>query len=117
NNAAAHGTEVPPLPITEGRDGHYDAIMTVNLRSAYVLARELGRGMASRRRGAIINISSIAATWTTPGHGLYAASKAALESLTRTLALELGPSGIRVNAIAPGLIATPGLAASAASAE
>jgi 3-oxoacyl-[acyl-carrier protein] reductase len=58
------------------------------------------------RGGSVINISSIAARLGAPGYGQYAASKAAVESLTRTAALELAPRDIRVNAIAPGTIET-----------
>jgi NAD(P)-dependent dehydrogenase (short-subunit alcohol dehydrogenase family) len=109
NNAAAHVAVAPPMPLLDTRDEHYDAVMAVNLRSPYLLARALGRGMAERGRGAIVNVSSVASTWTEPGLALYGASKAALEALTRSLAIELAPSGVRCNAIAPGLVTTPAL--------
>ena len=64
-----------------------------------------------KRGGAIVNISSIAAGRAVPGLGLYSASKAALESLTRTMALEWAPKGVRVNAVAPGHVATEGVLA------
>src|SRR5208337_517636 len=66
-------------------------------------ATERGRG------GDIVNISSIAGSRPAPGCGLYSASKAALDSLTRSMALEWAPKGLRVNAIAPGHVATEGV--------
>jgi 3-oxoacyl-[acyl-carrier protein] reductase len=59
--------------------------------------------------GAIVNISSVTATWTPPGASVYSATKAAVNALTRSLAKELGPRGIRVNAISPGMVETEGL--------
>jgi 3-oxoacyl-[acyl-carrier protein] reductase len=64
-----------------------------------------------KRGGAIVNVSSIAAGRAVPGLGLYSASKAALESLTRSMALEWAPKGVRVNAVAPGHVATEGVLA------
>ncbi len=82
-------------------------MQAVNIDAAFTLSREF----ASRQTGpaAIINISSIEATRPASGHGAYAISKAALEMLTRSMALEFGPAGLRVNAIAPGLIAREGI--------
>ena len=68
------------------------------------------QAFARRESGAIVNISSIAGARPSPGLGLYSASKAALEMLTKTMALEWTPRGLRVNAVAPGHIETPGVA-------
>ena len=79
----------------------------VNLKGPFEIARQLAkRWMAANSSGSIINISSIYGLRTAPAHGVYSMTKAALIAMTRALALELGPSGIRVNAIAPGLIET-----------
>ncbi len=67
--------------------------------------------IAKGRRGRIVNVSSIAGARPAPGCGLYSASKAALDMLTRSMALEWGPKGIRVNAVAPGHVATEGVLA------
>ena len=78
----------------------------VNVEAPLLLTQLFaGQGQA----GAIVNISSIEGSRTAPMHGHYATSKAALEMLTRSAALELGPAGIRVNAVAPGLIWRPGI--------
>ncbi len=68
-------------------------------------AHAIGRG----RGGTIVNVSSIAGSRPAPGCGLYSASKAALDMLTRSMALEWGPNGVRVNAVAPGHVATEGV--------
>ena len=82
-------------------------VLDTNLTGAMFLARECARVMMRRRDGVIVNISSIAAHVPAPGQTAYAASKGALEAMTRALAVELGPRGIRVNAVAPGRIAGP----------
>ncbi len=107
NNAAVHGHDIAVVPLIESRDQDLDAAFAVNVKSPYILMRELGRGMAGRGSGAIINISSVAAHWAVARRGLYSASKAALNALTRALAVELGAAGVRCNAIAPGLVITP----------
>jgi dehydrogenase/reductase SDR family member 4 len=81
-------------------------IMDVNLRAPFELAKRFLPGMAVRGRGSIINISSIGGVSPEPNLGIYSVSKAALLSLTRVLAREWGPRGVRVNAICPGLIKT-----------
>jgi 3-oxoacyl-[acyl-carrier protein] reductase len=83
-----------------------DAVFATNVRGVFYLSQLVARRMAERRRGAIIHVSSILAQQTIPGRSAYAASKGALESLTRAMALDLAPHGIRVNAAAPGLIRT-----------
>lgn len=76
--------------------------MNLNTQAPYILIRELAPGMVERGSGSIVNISTLAATTPTAGTGMYAASKAALEALTRLWAAEYARQGVRVNAVAPG---------------
>ena len=85
----------------------FDTVVRLNLRAAFDLMTGFGRGMAERGRGSIIGFSSIRSQTTEPGQGVYAMTKGGLVMLLRTLAAELGTSGVRVNAIAPGVIDTP----------
>jgi NAD(P)-dependent dehydrogenase (short-subunit alcohol dehydrogenase family) len=103
NNA---GTGDKYVPITVVDDDHWTSTFDVNFFAPMVLTREIGRGMAERGHGSIINISSIAGQWAMPLMGAYSCAKAALESLTRMTALELGACGVRCNTIAPGVIIT-----------
>ncbi|MFH1807512.1 MAG: SDR family oxidoreductase [Pseudomonadota bacterium] len=85
----------------------WDKIFEVNLRGAFALTRELAQHLMARKApGSVINISSIAGLRGSPLQGIYAMTKAAMISMTQTLAIELGGEGIRVNAIAPGLVDT-----------
>lgn len=85
----------------------WEKTFDVNVKGPFELARCMARGcIRERMEGSIINISSIYGLRAAPAHGVYSMTKAALISMTRSLALELGPDGIRVNAIAPGLIET-----------
>jgi NAD(P)-dependent dehydrogenase (short-subunit alcohol dehydrogenase family) len=85
----------------------FDRVVSLNLRASFDLVRAFGAGMAQRGRGSIIGFSSIRAVAVEPGQGVYAATKAGLVQLLRTAAAELGPSGVRLNAIAPGIVDTP----------
>jgi NAD(P)-dependent dehydrogenase (short-subunit alcohol dehydrogenase family) len=85
----------------------FDRVVSLNLRASFDLIRAFGQGMAERGRGSIIGFSSIRAVAVEPGQGVYAATKAGLVQLLRTAAAELGPSGVRLNAIAPGIVDTP----------
>lgn len=84
----------------------WDAVIATHLRGGYLVAQAAQRYMVSQRSGAIIFISSRAATGNR-GQANYSAAKAGLEGLTKTLAIELGPFGITVNAISPGFIDSP----------
>jgi NAD(P)-dependent dehydrogenase (short-subunit alcohol dehydrogenase family) len=98
NNAAGF----PGAPLFSQDVASYEYAFELNVRAPYFLTAALAPGMAARGRGSIVNISTMAASVGMPGLSVYGATKAALESLTRTWAAELGPSGIRVNTVAPG---------------
>lgn len=85
----------------------WDAALALNLKSAWLCARAALPGMVERGAGAIVNVSSLHARMTARGMFPYAAAKAGLVGLTRSLALEYGPAGVRVNAVLPGWTRTP----------
>ena len=87
--------------------GELARIMDINLAAVFRMSRAALEVMGGGGGGAILNMSSVFALIGTPNAGAYAASKAALNGLTRQMAAEFGPAGIRVNSIAPGLIETP----------
>jgi NAD(P)-dependent dehydrogenase (short-subunit alcohol dehydrogenase family) len=89
-------------PTAQTTDAGFDAMIAVNLRAPFFLTAALAPEMAARGRGAIVNVSTMVAARGAAGMAAYGASKAALESLTRSWAAEFGPSGVRVNAIALG---------------
>ncbi len=88
----------------EVTDEEFGRIIQTNLNGLFALSREAARTMVSRGRGAILNLTSMAALYGVPKVPAYTASKTAVLGLTRALAVEWAPSGIRVNAIAPGFI-------------
>ena len=92
-------------------DGDWDAVVRGNLYPLFYCCKWAARKMMAKRSGAIVNLSSVSALTGTAGQTNYAASKGAALSFTRSLARELGPMGIRVNAVAPGLIETEMIAA------
>ena len=83
-----------------------DRVLAVNVRAALLLAGALGGRMAERGEGSIVNIGSVVSSVTAPYTALFVASKAALEGMTRALAGELGPAGVRVNSVRPGIVDT-----------
>lgn len=103
NNAA---TNVHFGPVLDADDGMWLKMVETNLLSAVRLSRRVVPGMRQRRWGKIVNIASVAGMQPGVGQGVYGALKAALIQLTKSLAQELGPDNIQVNAIAPGLIKT-----------
>jgi dehydrogenase/reductase SDR family member 4 len=103
NNA---GTNIAQGPAVEMTDAQFDKMIEINLKSAYRLTRLVAPGMCQRGSGSIINIASIAGLQPQFHSLLYSMTKAALIMLTQSYALELGPQGVRVNAIAPGLVET-----------
>jgi NAD(P)-dependent dehydrogenase (short-subunit alcohol dehydrogenase family) len=94
-------------PVLETPLSEWDEVLRVNLLGAAAFARAVGRALVEAGGGGrIINLSSIAGLTGLPNIGPYNASKAALDALTRTLAVELGPAGVLCNSVAPGTIAT-----------
>lgn len=101
------GIQGPSGPLAQATDSDWDRVFAVNLRGAARLANRMLPVMARQGGGSVILMSSIAGLRGNRAIGLYGLSKAALSQLARNLAVEWGPQGIRVNAIAPGLIRTP----------
>jgi 3-oxoacyl-[acyl-carrier protein] reductase len=87
-------------------DDDWEAVLDTNLGGLFRCCRAVLRGMMTRRRGAIVNVSSLSAFHGVAGQGAYAASKAGILGLTRSLAREAGKRGVRVNAVVPGFVAT-----------
>jgi NAD(P)-dependent dehydrogenase (short-subunit alcohol dehydrogenase family) len=103
NNAATNIAQGPCLTFD---DAQFDKMVEVNLKSVYRLVRRIAPGMCERGNGSIINIASIAGVKPQFESLLYSMTKAALIMMTKSYAIEFGPKGVRVNAIAPGLIQT-----------
>ena len=91
---------------TEVTDEDFQKIMLTNVESIFTISREVVKSMIENKSGSIVNISSMASQYGLPKVIAYSASKGAIESMTRAMAVELSPKGIRVNCIAPGFIAT-----------
>ena len=105
NNA---GALVERMKIHEITGEKWDGILNLNLKSAMLCSQAVAASMLERRTGAIVNVVSIAGrNGGGPGAGAYAAAKAGLIAFTKSLARELGPQGVRVNAVSPGTIDTP----------
>lgn len=92
--------------IVDVTDEDFQKVITTNLCSVFAISREVVRHMLTRKSGSIINISSMAAQYGLPKVIAYSASKTAIDGMTRAMAVELSPKGIRINAIAPGFIVT-----------
>ena len=104
-NAAGLARHSPALDTTPA---DYDAAMDLNLRAAYFLTREVARGLiAAGKPGSLINVSSQMGHVGGPDRAVYAATKHALEGMTKAMAIEWGPHGIRVNTLCPTFIRTP----------
>ncbi len=102
NNAGA----TVDAPLFSARLEDFDRIVATNMRSTWYLTKRLARLMMRRKSGRIINISSVVGSTGNPGQSVYGMTKAAIDNLTRTAALELAHYGILVNAVAPGFIET-----------
>lgn len=104
---AGLGSNLPALDVTEE---HWDEMMAVNLRGAFFTAQAAGRHMVANGSGRIVVISSQASLVGIRDHVAYSASKGGVNQMVRVLALEWGPFGVTVNAVAPTFIYTPGTA-------
>ncbi|MDP9823959.1 SDR family NAD(P)-dependent oxidoreductase [Nocardioides massiliensis] len=105
NAAASRGAD--RVPVVDLEVGSWDTVMAVNLRGTFLMSKEFARRCADAGRGgAIVNVSSIGGKLSGASTAAYSASKAAVQSLTSSMAKELGSHGVRVNAICPGVVAT-----------
>jgi 3-oxoacyl-[acyl-carrier protein] reductase len=114
--APTRGNTLPPIPgaisLEDLEEKDWNSVIAANLTTAFLVCREFAPRMKARKFGRIVNFASIAARRGSDRVGVhYAAAKGGIIGLTKTLALELGPHGITVNAIAPGFIKTPRIAA------
>jgi len=107
NNAGIY----PFGPTHEMTEEAFDSVFSLNVKVPYFLVAELAPLMVKRGKGAIVNLSTMAADYGAPGMSLYGSSKAAINLLTKTWAAEYGPSGVRVNAVSPGPTRTEGTGA------
>jgi NAD(P)-dependent dehydrogenase (short-subunit alcohol dehydrogenase family) len=94
-------------PIAVLADDEVERVLDVNLKGTFWAMRAAARAMRARGKGSIVVLSSIRSQVVEPGQGIYAATKAGVVQLARTLAGELGARGVRVNAVAPGVVETP----------
>jgi NAD(P)-dependent dehydrogenase (short-subunit alcohol dehydrogenase family) len=104
NNAGIY----PFGPTHEITEEQFDLVFATNVKAPYFLVAALAPLMAGRGKGAIVNLSTMAADYGAPGMSLYGSSKAAINLLTKTWAAEYGPKGVRVNAVSPGPTRTEG---------
>ena len=98
-------------PTHDTTEDVFESVFSLNVKVPYFLVAALAPLMAKRGKGAIVNLSTMAADYGAPGMSLYGSSKAAINLLTKTWAAEYGPSGVRVNAVSPGPTRTAGTAA------
>ena len=101
NNAGIPG---PIMPVAEMDLAAWDACIAINLRGAMLCLREAARMMTAQRAGSIVNMSSLMGLEGYPGRSAYSATKFAIIGMTQAIARELGPNGIRVNALCPGAV-------------
>ncbi|HEY2466704.1 MAG TPA: SDR family oxidoreductase [Terracidiphilus sp.] len=104
NNAGTY----PFGPTHEMTEEQFNQVYSLNVKAPYFLVAELAPLMAKSGKGAIVNLSTMAADYGAPGMSLYGSSKAAINLLTKTWAAEYGPSGVRVNVVSPGPTRTEG---------
>ncbi len=94
-------------PLLEMSEEEFERVLSLNLKGTFLLLKAVGGRMAQQGSGSIIVFSSIRSQVVEPGQGVYAATKAGAVQMVRALAAELAPNGVRVNAIAPGVVETP----------
>lgn len=87
-------------------EGDFDSVIATNMRGTFLCSKAVARGMMKARSGSIINLASVVGRRGNAGQVNYAAAKAGIIGITKSLARELGPRGVRVNAVAPGYVAT-----------
>ncbi|MEO7966725.1 MAG: SDR family NAD(P)-dependent oxidoreductase [Gemmatimonadaceae bacterium] len=104
-------------PILKYSDDELDRVLRVNMKGTFNVLRAAGRILTARGSGSIVLFSSIRSQVVEPGQAVYAATKAAIVQMVRTAAAEFAPSGVRVNALAPGVVDTPLTAPIKANAE
>src|SRR6266446_8029652 len=107
NNAGIY----PFGPTHEMTEEMFERVYSLNVKAPYFLVAELAPLMAKRGKGAIVNVSTMAADYGAPGMSLYGSSKAAINLLTKVWAAEYGPNGVRINAVSPGPTRTEGTGA------
>ncbi len=95
-----------PMPLDDLDEATYDRVIAVDQKSVYLTTRR-ALPLLESSGGTVVNVSSVMAWYTAPGYVAYTAAKAGVIGMTRALAVELGPRGVRVNAICPGFIDTP----------
>ena len=103
NNAAM----IRPGALANTSVADWNALLSVNLTGYFICTQVFGRAMRARGAGAVVHVSSVAAEVATPNSGAYSVAKAGVSMLSRLLAVEWGPLGVRSNAVLPGLINTP----------
>ena len=94
-------------PLLDLTDDEFDRVVDLNLKGVFRVLRAFAPPMAARGKGSIVAFSSVRAQVVEPGQGIYAATKAGTLQMIRALAAELGTSGVRLNAVAPGVVETP----------
>ncbi|MFO7544796.1 MAG: SDR family NAD(P)-dependent oxidoreductase [Trueperaceae bacterium] len=94
-------------PLLDVTGDEFDRVVNLNLKGNFFAMREAGRRMAQANKGSMIFFSSIRSQVVEPGQGVYAATKAGTLQMIRAMAAELGPKGVRANAVAPGVVETP----------
>ena len=94
-------------PLLEYTEAEFERVVNLNLKGSFFALQAAGQRMAAQGRGSIVLFSSIRSQVVEPGQGVYAATKAGTLQLVKALASELGPQGVRANAIAPGVVETP----------
>jgi len=94
-------------PLLDLTDEEFERVVDLNLKGVFRALRAFAPGMAERGKGSIVVFSSVRALTVEPGQGVYAATKAGALQMIRALAVELGPKGVRVNVVAPGVVETP----------
>ncbi len=107
NNAGIY----PFGPTHEMTEEMFERVYSLNVKAPYFLVAELAPLMAKQGKGAIVNVSTMAADYGAPGMSLYGSSKAAINLLTKVWAAEYGPNGVRINAVSPGPTRTEGTGA------